>query len=76
MEWEHGNGHLCKMRPSPGDCASLLKEVRFDMGPKADRNSPEEEGERDSRQSCWVLYRRVGWRVKSQEALFQKRLLE
>lgn len=60
----HRYGHMNETRPSPIDRESLLKEVAFDMDPKADRNSPED-GEGHSRQSCCVFHRKAGWRVES-----------
>ena len=38
-----GGGHHCELRPCPGSREGLLREVT--LGPKADRNSPEEKGE-------------------------------
>lgn len=61
----HRYGHNCETRPSQGDRGSLRRDDTFHMNLKAGRNSPEEEGERYSRQSFWVLYRKAGWRVES-----------
>jgi hypothetical protein len=60
-----------EIKPCPGYKGGLLTEMTFEIGPETDWNQAEEK-EAHSKQNCWVLCMKAGWRVESSEVCSKK----